>query len=86
MSDATERLRFDCPHCDSLMKIRTSKRLAPTYRKLYLYCTNQNECGFRCTADIEITTTLTPPALPNPNAPNIPLDASLLKSLELVSD
>lgn len=85
MTEAIKGFHLNCPHCDSWMKIRTSKQLAPTYRKLYLYCTNQHDCGFRCTADIEITTTLAPPALPNPNVASIPLDASLLKSLELVS-
>lgn len=79
-------LRFTCPHCGSGMKIRTSKQLAPTYRKLYLYCTDEVHCGFRCTGDVTITSTLLPSMSPNPNIENIPLDPSILKALELTNE
>lgn len=52
------RLRFDCPHCGSYMKVRTSKTPLSEYRELYLHCTNEFECGYRCKGRVTLDETL----------------------------
>ncbi|WP_193092171.1 ogr/Delta-like zinc finger family protein [Halomonas colorata] len=61
------RLRFDCPHCGSFMKVRTSKTHLPEYRELYLHCTNEFKCGYRCKAALSVSETLAPSYCPNPD-------------------
>lgn len=79
--DSGDRVRFDCPHCGSWLKIRTSKQMTPTYRVIYFYCSDKEECGYRTTADVEITHTLSPSRNPNPEI-NIPLHPSVIKQFE----
>jgi len=61
------RLRLDCPHCGSYMKVRTSKTHIPELRELYLYCTNEFKCGYRCKGRVSIDETLVPSHCPNPD-------------------
>ncbi|WP_447529834.1 ogr/Delta-like zinc finger family protein [Vreelandella sp. TE19] len=61
------RLRFDCPHCGSFMRVRTSKTHLAEYRELYLNCTNEFECGYRCKATFAVTETLAFSYCPNPD-------------------
>lgn len=76
------RLRFDCPHCGSYMKVRTSKTHLPEYRELYLHCTNEFKCGYRCKAALSVSETLAPSYCPNP-AVNIKLSPWLKQKLGL---
>lgn len=66
-TDALSRLRFDCPHCGAHMKVRTSKTHLPVFRELYLHCSREFECGYRCKADLNVTETLAPSRTPNPD-------------------
>lgn len=52
------RLRFDCPHCGSHMKVRTSKTHLVDYRELYFHCTNEWKCGYRCKGRVTLDETL----------------------------
>lgn len=76
------RLRFDCPHCGSYMKVRTSKTHLPEYRELYLHCTNEFRCGYRCKAALSVAETLAPSYCPNPNV-NIKLSPWLERKVRL---
>jgi len=76
------RLRIDCPHCGSHLKVRTSKTHLPEYRELYLYCTNEWECGYRCKGRVSLDETLVPSHRPNPNV-NIRPSNWLLQKLAL---
>ena len=60
------KLRFDCPHCGSYMRIRSSRTLLKIYREMYFYCSNEWECGFRCDGDLTLKHTLAPSRCPNP--------------------
>ncbi|MFI2817888.1 ogr/Delta-like zinc finger family protein [Vreelandella piezotolerans] len=62
-----QRLRLECPHCGSFMKVRTSKTHLSTYRELYLNCSNEFECGYRTTGDLIFKKVLTPSYRPNPD-------------------
>ncbi|MBT2784785.1 MULTISPECIES: ogr/Delta-like zinc finger family protein [unclassified Halomonas] len=79
------RLRVDCPHCGSHMKVRTSKTHLPDYRELYLHCTNEFACGFRCKASLGIIETLVPSYQPNPNV-NIKFGAWLKRQIRLEAE
>lgn len=79
--DSSERLSLDCPKCGSFLKIRTSKQMTPVYRVLYLYCTNTENCGHRFKGEIEMTHTLVPSKIPNPEI-NLPLDPSVVEQFE----
>lgn len=48
------------------MKVRTSKTHIPVFRELYLHCSNEFECGYRCKANLSMTETLAPSRQPNP--------------------
>lgn len=61
------RLRLDCPHCGSHMKVRTSKTHLPEYRELYLHCTNEFRCGYRCKGRVSLDETLAFSYSPNPD-------------------
>lgn len=61
------RLRLNCPHCGSYMKVRTSKAHIPELRELYLYCTNEFKCGYRCKGRVSLDETLVPSHCPNPD-------------------
>nr|WP_273544567.1 ogr/Delta-like zinc finger family protein [Halomonas profundi] len=74
------RLRFDCPHCGSYMKVRTSKTHLAEYRELYLHCTNEFECGYRCKAALSISETLAPSYRPSPTV-NIKLSPWLVRKM-----
>ena len=76
------RLRFDCPHCGSYMKVRTSKTHHPEYRTLYLHCTNEFGCGYRVKSELTLIETLAPSYRPNP-AVNIQLSPWLKRHAKL---
>lgn len=79
------RLRVDCPHCGSHMKVRTSKTHLPDYRELYLNCTNEFACGFRCKASLGIIETIVPSYHPNPHV-NIKFGAWLKRQIRLEAE
>lgn len=79
--DSGDRVRFDCPHCGSWLKIRTSKQMTPIYRVIYFWCTNQEGCGYRTTAEAEMTHTLAPSKNPNPEI-NLPLHPSVVEQFK----
>ncbi|WP_185859019.1 ogr/Delta-like zinc finger family protein [Vreelandella nanhaiensis] len=60
------RLRFDCPHCGSFMKVRTSKTPLSEYRVLYFNCSNEFGCGFRCKGGVTLDETLAFSYCPDP--------------------
>lgn len=66
-------LKLSCPHCESTMRVRSSELLSPLYRRLYLACSNKDSCGFRCTSSLELTKTLSPSLMPNPDVEKLPL-------------
>lgn len=67
------------------MKVRTSKTHLPDYRELYLHCTNEFACGFRCKASLGIIETLAPSYQPNPNV-NIKFGAWLKRQIRLEAE
>ncbi|MGE6581944.1 ogr/Delta-like zinc finger family protein [Vreelandella aquamarina] len=79
------RLRVDCPHCGSHMKVRTSKTHLPDYRELYLNCTSEFACGFRCKASLGIIETIVPSYRPNPDV-NIKFGAWLKRQIRLEAE
>ncbi|WP_176212921.1 ogr/Delta-like zinc finger family protein [Halomonas sp. BC1] len=66
MTNTAEGFHLSCPHCDSWVKIRTSKQMTPTYRVLYVYCTNKDGCGWRATADMTMGDVIAPSKMPDP--------------------
>ncbi|WP_083001931.1 ogr/Delta-like zinc finger family protein [Halomonas sp. GT] len=74
------RLRFDCPHCGSYMKVRTSKTHLPEYRELYLHCTNEFKCGYRCKGRVTLSETLAPSYRPNPSV-NIKMSPWVMRKM-----
>lgn len=76
------RLRFGCPHCGSYMKVRSSKAHLPTYTELYMHCSKEFECGFRCKSALGVIETLAPSYQPNPNV-HIKFGAFLKRQIRL---
>lgn len=72
-ANTLQPLKLSCPHCESIMRIRSSELLSPLYRRFYLHCENAESCGFRCTAGLELTKTLSPSLYPNPEVEKLPL-------------
>ncbi|MCA8865579.1 MULTISPECIES: ogr/Delta-like zinc finger family protein [unclassified Halomonas] len=81
-TNEVSRLRIGCPHCGSYMKVRTSKTHLPDYRELYLNCTNEFACGFRCKASLGIIEEIVPSYQPNPDV-NIKQGAWLKRQIRL---
>ncbi|WP_299307830.1 ogr/Delta-like zinc finger family protein [uncultured Croceicoccus sp.] len=54
-----------CPHCSSRATVRTSRAVTPLYRQLNIACRNA-ECGHTFAADMTITHTISPSAIPDP--------------------
>ena len=78
------RLRWDCPYCGGYMKVRTSKTHLPVFRVLYLNCTNEFSCGYRCKVEANISETLVPSYLVNADV-NIKLSPWLERKVRLES-
>ncbi len=82
-------MRFPCPHCQALGRVRTSERMSPTVSWLYLQCSDL-ECGHSWRVDAEATVTISPSAKPSPQV-NMPLSPHvrrgvLARMLELLPD
>lgn len=82
-------MRFPCPHCNALGRVRTSERMSPTVSWLYLQCTDL-ECGHAWRVDAEATVTLSPSAKPSstvvmPLSPHVRRGV-LARMLELLPD
>lgn len=58
-------MKMCCPHCESRLKIRTSRRVTSQTSELYYQCENV-ECAFTCKALLSIVNTLAPSQSPNP--------------------
>lgn len=57
--------RINCLHCETPLRIRSSRKVVPTSIQLGLQCTNV-ECGATFGGVMEITHGISPSALPNP--------------------
>lgn len=60
-----KRLTLACPHCASVLKVRSSRTVTPMVRQVSLLCLN-DECGASFGADLTITHAIAPSAQPNP--------------------
>ena len=59
-------MRWKCPHCNSPLRIRSSKQPTPLFREAYVQCRN-DDCSWSAKLAIEVTHTLSPSAHPNQN-------------------
>lgn len=57
--------RINCLHCETPLRIRSSRKVVPTSIQLGLQCTNV-DCGATFGGVMEITHGISPSALPNP--------------------
>lgn len=60
-----KRLTLACPHCASVLKVRSSRTVTAMVRQVSLLCLNV-ECGASFGADLTITHAIAPSAQPNP--------------------
>ncbi|MER2603036.1 MAG: ogr/Delta-like zinc finger family protein [Candidatus Competibacter phosphatis] len=58
-------MRLNCPHCDSLATIRSSKQLGTTVREASVQCNNV-ECAHTWITRIVADRTIAPSMQPNP--------------------
>lgn len=58
-------MRLNCPHCDSLATIRSSKQLGSTVREASVQC-NNIECAHTWVTRIVADRTIAPSMTPNP--------------------
>ncbi len=54
-----------CPHCNSRMNIRSSRRITPLVTESWHACRN-DECAFKVKTITEMVGYATPSAVPNP--------------------
>lgn len=73
MPPSLNPLALSCPHCAHSMQVRTSHLLSPLFRRLYLFCTATESCGYRCVASLTLTKTLSPSFSPRPDVDRLPL-------------
>lgn len=59
--------KFECPHCHSGLRVRTSKGEHVFLRTVYLQCRNE-ACSWSAVADFHIKFDLSRPAVQNPAA------------------
>lgn len=59
-------MRFECPHCSTKSRVRTSERISPLVSHLYIECSN-TACNFAWRVDAYAKTTLSPSARPRAN-------------------
>ncbi|WP_455154852.1 ogr/Delta-like zinc finger family protein [Cupriavidus campinensis] len=60
-------MKLTCPHCESRMKIRTSRVVSLLSKESYWQCPNV-DCAYTCKAITSVTTTIAPSMKPNPQA------------------
>ncbi|MFT0735627.1 ogr/Delta-like zinc finger family protein [Ralstonia wenshanensis] len=58
-------MKINCPHCDSVALIRTSRPVSRFTRELYCQCSNLS-CGHTFVALTEVVRTLAPSNTPDP--------------------
>lgn len=58
--------RQTCPHCAGPLKIKTQKKITPTFLEVYFYCDGDPECGWRGVASMNFERTITESGRPNP--------------------
>lgn len=66
--------RQSCPHCAGPLKIKTNKKITPTFQEIYFYCDGDTDCGWRGVASLTFERTITPSGTPNP-AIKLPISA-----------
>ncbi|SFR79725.1 ogr/Delta-like zinc finger family protein [Sphingomonas jatrophae] len=57
---------IDCPHCGSRAEVRSSEKVTPCIRDVWLRCRN-DDCGHRFVAQFSVVRTITPSLRPNPS-------------------
>lgn len=57
--------RFECPHCGSPMRIRSSEATSDLSRRSYYECLNMH-CGHKAIGVTELIKSIVPPNFPNP--------------------
>ncbi len=62
---AGKRITIGCPHCASVLKVRSSRPVSSIVRQVTLVCLN-DECCATFGADLTITHAIGPSARPNP--------------------
>ncbi|NSX15596.1 ogr/Delta-like zinc finger family protein [Cupriavidus taiwanensis] len=60
-------MKLTCPHCESRMKIRTSRVVSLLSKESYWQCPNI-ECAYTCKAITSVISTIAPSMRPNPKA------------------
>jgi ssDNA-binding Zn-finger/Zn-ribbon topoisomerase 1 len=60
------RTSIPCPHCQSVMRIRSNRPINLTARELFFFCTNMEECGATYRAALTILNQVSPSGTPNP--------------------
>ena len=58
-------MQINCPHCGSKAQIRSSKFVSKLSRVAFCQCNNL-ACGHTFRAAVEIVSTISPPAFPDP--------------------
>lgn len=75
------RNQFQCPHCKSNARVRTSRRISPLFMDGIVECQNIEACGWRGRYCTEFVATLTQSAAPAPDV-NLPVSEYVLPPLE----
>ncbi|WP_240663490.1 ogr/Delta-like zinc finger family protein [Sphingomonas sp. UV9] len=60
-----KRITIGCPHCQSVLKVRSSRQTDPIVRQVTLACQNDNCCA-TFGADLTLTHVISAGAQPNP--------------------
>ncbi|MBO9710688.1 MAG: ogr/Delta-like zinc finger family protein [Caulobacter sp.] len=60
------RFSINCPHCNSLAHVRTSRSVTPLYRDIYFQCEDFVECGHTFKGALSVISTLSASRKPNP--------------------
>ncbi|MBP0629766.1 ogr/Delta-like zinc finger family protein [Cupriavidus sp. AcVe19-1a] len=58
-------MKLSCPHCETRMKIRTSRVVSLLSKESYWQCPNI-ACAYTCKAITSVVTTIAPSMVPNP--------------------
>lgn len=60
-----KRITIGCPHCQSVLKVRSSRGIGPIVRQMTLACQN-DDCSATFGADLTLTHVISAGAQPNP--------------------
>lgn len=82
MAAKSNHISVACPHCRSRARARTSREETPLVREARFQCSNV-ECGHTFVVKLEITSTIAPSQMPNPDIILPITPASLRRSIAI---